>query len=37
MYQGTKFQSIWRTLVFGTKFTKKRGVLGQTQPENNLL
>ena len=30
----------WRTLVLGTKFAKKAtsgGILGQTQPDNNLL
>ena len=30
----------WRTLVLGTKFAKKTtsgGILGQTQPDNNLL
>ena len=40
MYACTKFQSIWGTSVFETKFAQKRlqgGVLGQTQPENNLF
>ena len=40
MYGCTKFQSIWRTSVFGTEFaqkTLKGGVSGQTQPENNLF
>ena len=46
MCPGTKFQSIQGTfffgeLVFGTKFVKKKklygGVLGKTQPENNLF
>ena len=30
----------WRTLVLGTKFAKEAtsgGILGQTQPDNNLL
>ena len=40
MYACTKFQSIWRTSVFGTIFAKKTlwgGVLGQMQPEKNLF
>ena len=35
----TKFQLIWKTSNFGTKYAPKKhwgGVLGQTQPENNL-
>ena len=40
MYPGTKFKSIWRTLVFAAKFAQKAlkgGVVGQTQLENNLF
>ena len=40
MYACTKFKWTWRTSVFETKFAQKRlsgGVLGQTQPENNLF
>ena len=40
MYPCTKFQLIWRTSVFGTKFAPKileGGVLGQTQTDNNLF
>ena len=40
MYACTKFQSIWRTSVLGTKSIQKSlkgGVLGQTLPENNLF
>ena len=40
MYLTSKFWSIRRTLVFETKFTQNKlngGVLGQTQPENNLF
>ena len=40
MYTYTKFKSIWRTSVFGTKFAQKRlsgGELGLTQPESNLF
>ena len=36
----TKFQLIWRTSVFRIKFpqnTLQDGVLGQIQPENNLI
>ena len=39
MYTCTKFQSVWRTSVFETKFAQKRlqgRVLGQAQPENIL-
>ena len=39
MYSCSKFNLNWRTSVFGTKFTRNAflgGVLGQTQPENNL-
>ena len=40
MYPGTKFKSIWRTLVFATKCAQKAlkgGVVRQTQLENNLF
>ena len=40
MYICTRFQLTRRTLDFGTKFNQKTllgGVLGQTQPENNLF
>ena len=40
MYACTKFQSIWKTSALGTKFAQKTlqgGLLGQTQPENNLF
>ena len=40
MYPCTKLQSFWRTSDLGTNFPKKAllgGVVGQTQPENNLF
>ena len=40
MYPCTKFQSIWRTLVFVTKFVQKTPqglLLRQTEPDNKLI
>ena len=41
MYPCTKFEKIWRTSVFDTKFAPKNtiqgDVLGQIQPENDLF